>query len=63
MTAPLPALLRSFRAGVAGKADLGYIITDEQIKKSCLAQTPEDGEKGEGKRKGKAKGCEIVLLP
>jgi hypothetical protein len=48
---------------VAGKADLGYIITDEQIKKSCLAQTPEDGEKGQGKKKSKAKGCEIAGLP
>jgi hypothetical protein len=54
MTAPLPALLRSFSAGVARKADLGYININEQIKKGCLAQTPEDGEKGEGKKKGTA---------
>jgi hypothetical protein len=37
MTALLPALLRSSRAGVAKEADLGYITIDEQIEKSCLA--------------------------
>jgi hypothetical protein len=48
---------------VVKKPDLGYITSDEQSKKSCLAQTPEDGEKGQGKKKGKAKGCEIAGLP
>ncbi len=48
---------------MARKADLGYIITDEQIKKSRLAQTSEDDEKGEGKKKSTAKDCEIAELP
>jgi hypothetical protein len=60
MTALSPALLRSSRQGVAGKANLGYIITDEQIKKCRLAQTPAKGEKAEGKKKAPAKGCEIA---
>jgi hypothetical protein len=37
---------------VAGNADLGYSITDEQIKKCGLAQTSESGEKSQGKETG-----------
>jgi hypothetical protein len=37
---------------VAGNADLSYSITDEQIKKRCLAQTSESGEKSQGKETG-----------
>jgi hypothetical protein len=37
---------------VAGNADLSYSITDEQNKKRRLAQTPENGEKTQGKETG-----------
>jgi hypothetical protein len=41
---------------VASKADLSYIITDEQVKESRRRQTPAYSEKTEGEEKGTAKG-------
>jgi hypothetical protein len=34
---------------VVRKADLGYIISDEQVQESRLAQTPEKRQKAQGK--------------
>jgi len=45
---------------VASKAILSYIITDEQIEESRLAQTPEKGEEAEGEKESTAEGCEIT---
>jgi hypothetical protein len=39
---------------VVRKADLGYIITDEQIEEKRLAQAPEEGEKAEGEKESAA---------
>ena len=62
MTALLPDLLRSFSPRVVKKTDLGYITSDEQIKKSCLAQAPEKREEAERKDKGTVKDGEITVL-
>jgi hypothetical protein len=35
---------------VTTNADLSYIISDEQIETSRLAQAPESGEKSQGKK-------------
>jgi hypothetical protein len=39
-----------------GKADLSYIITDEQDEAKCLAQAPEKSEKAQGKAKNAVEG-------
>jgi hypothetical protein len=42
--------------GLAGKADLSYIINDEQIEKKRLAQAPESRQKGQGKETSPGQG-------
>jgi hypothetical protein len=42
--------------GLAGKPDLGYIITDEQIEEKRLAQAPQGGEKSQRKAAGRSQG-------
>jgi hypothetical protein len=45
---------------VAKKGDLSYIISDEQVKKSRLAQTPEGGSKAEGTKEGAGQSSKIA---
>jgi hypothetical protein len=45
---------------VARKADLGYIIRDEQITKCRLAQAPEEGQEAEGTEESGTEGKKVA---
>ena len=56
-----PVSWKSTRAGVEREVDLGYIITDEQIQESRLAQTFNKIEEAQGKEKSAGQGCKVVI--